>query len=234
MWETEAKPIQKIFKSKDLFQRMEDFELDPITLNSNQLDFMYFNDHAYNKEASSLAVRTLEDDDTYEANADALAVIIWERFKLRWQKLAATMTAEYNPINNYEMVEEASETRDLTNTDDTTVTTDYGKTLTTESEASAEQNNSAYGFNSTYDVPTDKQEGVNNVSGSETYAGRDTDTVDGTKTESGTITRTLTRSGNIGVTTSQQMLESERNLWQFDLINIIFTDIDSILCLKVY
>lgn len=48
-------------------------------------------------------------------------------------------------------------------------------------------------------------------------------------------TRELTRSGNIGVTTSQQMIESERELymWHF-FYNIVFPDIDRVLTLQVY
>ena len=44
--------------------------------------------------------------------------------------------------------------------------------------------------------------------------------------------RILTRSGNIGVTTSQQMIESEINLRRYNIINQMYDDIDSILCLQ--
>ena len=52
------------------------------------------------------------------------------------------------------------------------------------------------------------------------------------KTTDRTIRDTLTRSGNIGVTTSQQMLESEINLRnKYLLIEMIFKDVDKILTL---
>lgn len=59
---------------------------------------------------------------------------------------------------------------------------------------------------------------------------------DNTDTENKTITtdRTLTRKGNIGVTTSQQMIESERNLWFWSYFEKVFTDVDNILTLKIY
>ena len=45
----------------------------------------------------------------------------------------------------------------------------------------------------------------------------------------------LTRKGNIGVTTSQQMIESERNLWIWNFFkDAVFPDIDTILTLKIY
>ena len=40
--------------------------------------------------------------------------------------------------------------------------------------------------------------------------------------------------GNIGVTTSQQMLESEFEIRKKNLLDIIFNDIDTMLCLKIY
>ena len=45
----------------------------------------------------------------------------------------------------------------------------------------------------------------------------------------------LTRSGNIGVTTSQQMIESERALWIWNFFrDVVFPDIDRVLTIQVY
>lgn len=46
--------------------------------------------------------------------------------------------------------------------------------------------------------------------------------------------RELTRKGNIGVTTTQQMIESELELREYNFIEVIYSDIDSILTLKIY
>ena len=46
--------------------------------------------------------------------------------------------------------------------------------------------------------------------------------------------RELTRSGNIGVTTSQQMLQSEIELRKWLYYQSVFNDIDSILTLSIY
>lgn len=46
--------------------------------------------------------------------------------------------------------------------------------------------------------------------------------------------RKLTRSGNIGVTTSQQMIESELALRRRDWVEDIFTDLDKLFCLEVF
>lgn len=45
----------------------------------------------------------------------------------------------------------------------------------------------------------------------------------------------LTRSGNIGVTTSQQMIESERSLWVWNFFqNVVFKDVAKMLSLSIY
>lgn len=44
----------------------------------------------------------------------------------------------------------------------------------------------------------------------------------------------LTRHGNIGVTTTQQMITSEIELRKNIILDFIFNDIDKLLCLKVY
>ena len=46
--------------------------------------------------------------------------------------------------------------------------------------------------------------------------------------------RELTRKGNIGVTSSQQLIESEIELREYNFIETIYSDIDSILTLKIY
>lgn len=82
----------------------------------------------------------------------------------------------------------------------------------------------------------------NAMTGTDTTTYNTTDTDGGTNThvESGKDTHShryeLTRSGNIGVTTSQQMLQSERDLWQLwnFFENVVFKDIDKILVLPIY
>ena len=68
-------------------------------------------------------------------------------------------------------------------------------------------------------------------------AGQDRLTVDtaGTKIFTVDTARHLERSGNIGVTTSQQMLQSERELWIWNFFrDVVFPDLDSVLVLGIY
>ena len=77
--------------------------------------------------------------------------------------------------------------------------------------------------------------------------GKDTTDVDITQTDTGTQTNAatgrdvdtrnyqLTRQGNIGVTTSQQMIQSERDLWLWDFFHsVVFPDVDRVLTIPIY
>lgn len=56
-----------------------------------------------------------------------------------------------------------------------------------------------------------------------------------TLTRSSIVTRTLTRKGNIGVTTSQQMIQAQRELLLWDYFyNVVFPDLDNFLTLQIY
>ena len=72
-----------------------------------------------------------------------------------------------------------------------------------------------------------------------TYNTTDADTGMQTNAESGTNTTTrnyrLTRSGNIGVTTSQQMLAQERDAWIWNFFReIVFPAVDRVLTIPIY
>jgi hypothetical protein len=72
-----------------------------------------------------------------------------------------------------------------------------------------------------------------------TYNVTDADTGTQRMADSGSDTQTrnyeLTRSGNIGVTTSQQMIQAERELWIWNYFNdVVFRDLDRSLTIQVY
>lgn len=79
------------------------------------------------------------------------------------------------------------------------------------------QNNDVYGFNSSNPVPSQSADATQTTTG------------DADENE-----RTLTRSGNIGVTTSAQMMEGEIKIRQWNFYESLMKDVDSILTLAVY
>lgn len=111
---------------------------------------------------------------------------------------------------DYNPIENYSMTELMTN--DETVNK-YGKTRTNQN------NNLIHGFNSTTGISSDEQTENGSDGGSDTQ----------------TRNYQLKRSGNIGVTTSQQMIESEHNLWLWNYFReVIFPDLDRVLTIPIY
>lgn len=154
-------------------------------------------------------------------------VPIWSKRRLGiWTKLLETTQLEYNPIDNYDRTEEITENR-KTGRNTTTTTTATGSDVTegssnTEHQVSAEN---VYTYQ-----PDNKDSANDNVSVSRT-----TDTsgnVDETGTDS--FTHVNHTHGNIGVTTSQQMIEVQRKVVRYSLIEEIAADYRDAFCLSIY
>lgn len=175
---------------------------------SKELDNDYYLIHSGEKLITRYyeQLLTLADDGKIASAEDMLARTILNRFKLSWNKIYDAINTNYSPLENYDM--------EQTETPNVTKTKNVKSKLTTE--------NDVYGFNSGNAVPSSKQTASGNK-------------LDNEETDTETGTRGLTRHGNIGVTTSQQMLQSEIDLRSnYHFIEQIFNDVDSILCLLVY
>lgn len=95
----------------------------------------------------------------------------------------------------------------------------------------------------TIDRSIDEQDSSNTSTGASVYGfnadeptptGTGTDTTSIQRTGSNTDERDLTRRGNIGVTTTQQMLESEIKLWEWDYLAGVFGDANKLLTIPIY
>lgn len=177
-------------------------------------------------------------DFTYMKNR----ITIWSnKYQINWKKLYDTTVLEYNPIENYDRME------DWTDTDDETSTTARDNTRNTTNSVKSTSTNE---INNNVNV-TDQNTAFN--AGLSDHAKQITD---GDTTENGTITNTETGKdtenesvnggrtgkhkrtgrahGNIGVTTSQQMIQSERDLVVFNLYDVIAESFIENFCLMVY
>lgn len=150
---------------------------------------------------------------------------ITREFSKKWLDLWQTMFLEYNPIENYNMVEE-------TEKDKTRFTN--GKIVTYQGTETNGYDNTDQkkAFNSENWLDTDKQSGSNTLTyGTGNNARKDVNS----GTDLSEREYKFTRSGNIGVTTSQQMLEAERKIKMYEYFNeVVFPDIDKQLVLSVY
>lgn len=229
------------------------------SVDETTLDIQYHGNHSGRKKISplvgSLIDWSLVDWDTTPpdfstafgaADITILATVIKSMYSVNWSKLWATLEFSYNPINNYDMTEEISSTDNDTGTVTDVGSTVHGETVTTSddvetsSEVTASQDGSVFGFNSETAVPSDSQEGSNTGSGtqnrdiSEVHSGTDTQGNTRTNDLEHTKEQTLTRSGNIGVTTTQQMIAAERQTWIWQFFDVVFSDIDKIITSQVY
>lgn len=227
---------------------------------ADSLDLEYFGGLSGDKWISPLVTRilglneSLSDDDITK-----IANVLVTMYGLNWTKLWATTQFVYEPIENYNMIEEGTDTsstsygktstttNNLTHAKSGTQSLEASGTDTTTPNLTSTATNKVNGFNSDAGVTsgstTNESSGTSTTSRSSadttTFNTSDTDT--GTQavadggTDNGSTTHKLTRHGNIGVTTSQQMIESERNMWIWNFFHdTVFPDIDKTLTLNIY
>ena len=152
------------------------------------------------------------DDLSIKAFFAHLAKVAYARFGANWEKIyAAYFTAQYNPLENYDMEQQR--------TPYLKYQTSTKRTQDTKTETSGKTK--IVPFNATTSTLTGETEGD-----SETTEENTDNQIDSSSSETGN--EKLTRHGNIGVTTSQQMLEAEINVRNLDFQKRIFTDIGKI------
>ena len=121
---------------------------------------------------------------------------------------------DYNPIENY------NSTESETTTTENATTTGNENTTTTTTNSTSENNGVTTNKVSPYDSENFSNDNNSNSSNTTTVNGTDSTSItdSGNISSNGTLTRTLTRKGNIGVTTTQQMIESEYELRAKNLV----------------
>lgn len=274
------------------------------------LDYLYHGGVSGSKTISPLIRNFVADDEPTLEEQTVIARMALTMFGPSWSKEYATLSAEYNPIQNYDMVEEETpaettetetpaettktitpaETTDTDTPAETTETVTPAETTKTitpaaithttkpaETTDTADRTDGIFGFNNSTALsdPANDSKGKNvltvqtagtdvlsvQTAGSEVMetdeaetrqlevntAGSVARTVQNPGTEVLTVdndrtltrktdkARKLTRSGNIGVTSSQQLLQSERDLWVWNFFrDVVFPDLDSVLVLGIY
>ena len=217
--------------TKGIFSYLNDLEVPwKNDVSGNQLDIIYHGSRSGYKIIGSLIENFLENNVVSEENKINISQAIYAMYIKNWNALYKTLLLEYNPIENYSM----TETENVQDTHRGILESDgsYTNANTENTIVNDTSNNQLWGFNSTDSVNSDKQivDTTKNIDGSMNTTHKNTDT----ETKDITSDRTLKRSGNIGVTTSQQMIESERQLWLWNFFESVFSDIDKILVLKIY
>ena len=184
-----------------------------------------------------------------------LAITVWSLSNQHtWEKLYNTMNLEYNPIwnvdadvteehvNQGETIEEVrdNESRDILRNDSGS----DNRTVDITDTVNITDTESVQGFNSSSwaDSKKNVQGGTNNHAGTDNHAlanqSRIDDDVSRTGTRSNSSDNTsevnIRRTGNIGVTTTQQMIAQERDIAEFSIINYITQSFKERFCLLIY
>lgn len=221
----------------------------------HSMDFEYIYNHSGLKTTSVAVEQLLEgyiidDSDDYvvlsngkkvswdyvmtQVDEDIINFIIVQKFLDKWTKLIATVKAQFDALTPYSMSYERDTNDKLssenTNTNSKTINNTVGDNST--NEGSYDSN--TFGFNSTSSVPTDndvdKQTINRNVKDDTTSNGTDNTTY----SRDNTLKTTIIRKGNIGNKSSQQLVEEQRKMLEWQLYDVIFNDLDSVLTRSKY
>lgn len=140
------------------------------------------------------------------------AITEWfTRRKDNFAKLWQGFTSDYNPIENYDRHEDSTETPNITHT------------LVNSGEDASTNEAEVQGYNAAEYVPNSRTKS------------NGTSSTNGTDTETGTRTYTSRIHGNIGVTTSAQMLEGELALRRsLDIYALIAEEFETDNLIQVY
>ena len=205
--------------TKNLFNFI-DYDFSELGIDNTTLSF-YFASKYNERWCNSVVELLMESDGTItDANLAVLGQYINQLYSKKWDKLAALLTAQYDPIHNYldDMAEEITDnddksvTLDLdgtnsnTRTDNTTRTDNLTRTddleQTRSSDSSNDRSDSVYGFNSSDAVPSEEKSGTGSVDEEATQTGTVRNT--GTVTNTGTV-------GNSGSNTVDSTENTERD-----------------------
>lgn len=213
-------------KNKANFANFFDYATDiasPFNFSTTDLSDMFL--ELYKYRYMIIDCNKIADYNTYYKRAK----VVYNLNKNKYIKLVATETVEYNPIENYSMIENGNETR----TPNLTRSSEGTSSESGTNSAKNTTNNTSTDSNTSFDSADFINNSKNELTGNATTTGENTaksnSTVNSKETGTEQTTNELTRKGNIGVTTTQQMLEQERAIADFSTIKIFFEDVAKLL-----
>ena len=233
------------------------FEKNPISSENFQnllRDFIYDN-FGYYEISEKIKNTTERKNKTMLEVIQEIASNIYLSNEYRYNTLYSTIIQEYNPIENYSMTEKIETSYNGKEINATTFTgsekevhsinesrtehsqtneggtTNVLKTSPYDSETFFNKEQST----TTQDSPTSSELAIGNTGENtteKTFENRSDNNVKSFEGRNDVVTHT--RSGNIGVTTSQQMLESQRALANFNFVGIVARDIVKRIGILIY
>lgn len=239
-----------------IFTALEELDIalpwDTAEISSLVLDINYLANHSGAKFCSPMVKIYLDDDDHVTSTGlEILARVIATKYLINWTRLWRTMEVTYSPVTNYDMTEvrtlkranSEALTKDAQEHHTGTDTLTHGQTVGTETSETDHSLDYVYGIGTEgAPKPSDKNDYSSSVQSTTETSGDDvttknlTDAVAESQNKVGADEEeeNLHRIGNIGVTTNQQMLQAERDLWLWNYFDAIFKDVDRELTLPFF
>ena len=156
---------------------------------------------------------------------------VWSKRNLdSWTKLFATLSFDYNPLENALLDETTEETRNIDRKQDRTGTASMENSGTTGVNKTAEHLVSAE--NASDYQPDSRDTGTEQTTAAQTTG---TDSTENTTEQTAeTVKTTYNRHGSIGVVTPQNMIQQEREVDKFVIYDYIADSFRDTFCLLLY
>lgn len=156
---------------------------------------------------------------------------VWSKRNLdSWTKLFATLSFDYNPLENALLNETTEETRNIDRKQDQTGTASMQNSGTTGVDKTAEHLVSAE--NASDYQPDNRDTGTEQTTVNQTTG---TDSTENTTEQTAeTVKSTYNRHGSIGVVTPQNMIQQEREVDKFVIYDYIADSFRDAFCLLLY
>lgn len=183
----------------------------------------------------------IQDIDTQIINT-----IIRVKYLKKWEDLAETLFLEFDALNPYSMTvnESGHENLSSESKDDVTTTNDITDNssdgTTSENNNTSSEKNYRSAFNSSTPSPFDNSDDTSKDEYTETVTRERTTKNDGTRNSKNDYSRNttnyrdITRKGNIGNHTSQELINQQREMLRYQIFDTIYSDLDSVLTRSKY
>ena len=154
----------------------------------------------------------------FTANAGYF-VQLWQEYvnntKSNLYRTLQAMAAEYDPVSNYDMREQSSDGRKVSTETDTTTPTGGSKTTLNRFGIDSDANGSPYDVTKIEPLPNTQTATTKAMTSDKTITDNEGNTLTGYHEANDHF---MQRSGNIGVTTAQQMISEEIKLRKHDIL----------------
>lgn len=200
------------------------------TVDNTVLDIAYFGNHSGAKFCAPIVKLSIDADTGFvtEAARVTIAKILISKYLQNWKHLWETNVAVYTPIHNYDM----TESRNLITADSMSENgNSNGQDVTAHGRTQTEMDY-RYGLNTDTDDPKPSDKMHTTEGGNTTNTSANSDARN--RVNAGEEQETMHRAGNIGVTTTQKLIQEERDLWLWNFFDQVFNDLDRELALMFH